>query len=155
MSPFVRRGVKSVMAFFPLHIWKSPLNKWTLDTIDFCILFKWTNYIHKLIGNIYVSPSNEGRHIVLVWFFLLPLPLLHLLLLLLLSEACERNNYLTLRSKVKVQRRSLRYATYRLMIMYPHTKCHWPISKNKNVIRRCVAYRNDLRWTWTFDLKVK
>jgi hypothetical protein len=34
----------------------------------------------------YVSPSNEGRHIVLVWFLLPLLPLL--LLLLLLSEAC-------------------------------------------------------------------
>jgi hypothetical protein len=32
----------------------------------------------------YVSPSNEGRHIVVVWFFL-PLPLL-------LSEACPDHN---------------------------------------------------------------
>jgi hypothetical protein len=38
----------------------------------------------------YVSPSNEGRHIVLVWFFL-PLPLL--LLPLLLSEACPDHNF--------------------------------------------------------------
>jgi hypothetical protein len=37
----------------------------------------------------YVSPSNEGRHIVLVWFFFLPL-----LLLLLLSEACPDHNFL-------------------------------------------------------------
>ena len=38
----------------------------------------------------YVSPSNEGRHIVLVLFFLLlPLPLL----LLLLSEACPDHNF--------------------------------------------------------------
>jgi hypothetical protein len=35
----------------------------------------------------YVSPSNEGRHIGLVWFFLL------LLLLLLLSEACPDHNF--------------------------------------------------------------
>ena len=34
--------------------------------------------------NNYVSPSNEGRHIVLVWFFLLPL---------LLSEACPDHNF--------------------------------------------------------------
>ena len=34
----------------------------------------------------------------------------------------ERNNYLTLRSKVKVQQRSLWYATHRLMVMHPHTK---------------------------------
>ena len=31
---------------------------------------------------------------------------------------------LTLRSKVKVQRRSLQYATHRLMVMHPHTKYH-------------------------------
>ena len=41
------------------------------------------------------------------------------------------DNYLTLRSKVKVPRRSLRYATHRLMVMHPHTKYHWPISKDK------------------------
>ena len=34
----------------------------------------------------YVSPSNEGRHIVLVWFFLLPL-------LLLLSVTCPDHNF--------------------------------------------------------------
>ena len=33
-----------------------------------------------------------------------------------------KNNYLTLRSKIKVPRRSLRYATHRLMVMHPHTK---------------------------------
>jgi hypothetical protein len=43
---------------------------------------------------------------------------------------------LTLRSKVKVQRRSLRYATHRLMVMHPHSKYHWPISKDKNVMVR-------------------
>jgi hypothetical protein len=40
-----------------------------------------------------------------------------------------KNNYLTFRSKVKVQRRSLRHATHHLMVMHPHTKYHWPISK--------------------------
>jgi hypothetical protein len=40
-----------------------------------------------------------------------------------------KNNYLTFRSKVKVPRRSLRYATHRLMVMHPHTKYNWPISK--------------------------
>jgi hypothetical protein len=39
--------------------------------------------------------------------------------------------WLTLRSKVKVTWRSLRYATHRLMVMHPHTKYHWPISKDK------------------------
>ena len=52
-----------------------------------------------------------------------------------------KNNYLTLRSKVKVQRRSLRYATHRLMVMHPHTKYNWPIWKDKK------SYGPDkLRW---------
>jgi hypothetical protein len=42
-----------------------------------------------------------------------------------------KNNYLTLRSKVKVPRRSLWYATQRLMVMHPHTKYHWPIWRQK------------------------
>ena len=33
-----------------------------------------------------------------------------------------KNNYLTLRSKVKVPQRSLLYATHCLMVMHPHTK---------------------------------
>jgi hypothetical protein len=45
-----------------------------------------------------------------------------------------KNNYLTLRSKVKVPRRSLWYATHLLMVMHLHTKYHWPISKDKNVM---------------------
>ena len=51
-----------------------------------------------------------------------------------------KNNYLTLRSKVKVPWRSLRYATHRRMIMHPHTKYHWPISKDKNVMARTRKY---------------
>ena len=47
-----------------------------------------------------------------------------------------KNNYLTLRSKVKVQWRSLRYVTHRLIVMHPHTKYHWPISKDKKVMVR-------------------
>ena len=41
------------------------------------------------------------------------------------------NNYLTLRSKVKFQQRSLWYATHPLMDMHPHTKYHWPILKEQ------------------------
>ena len=48
----------------------------------------------------------------------------------------SKNNYLTLKSKVKVPRRSWRYATHRLMVMHPHSKYHWPISKDKNVTTR-------------------
>jgi hypothetical protein len=44
-----------------------------------------------------------------------------------------KNNYLTLRSKVKVPQRSLRYVTHRLMVMHPHTKYNWPILKAKKL----------------------
>ena len=47
-----------------------------------------------------------------------------------------KNNYLTLRSKVKVLRRSLWYATHRLMVMHPHTKYNWPIWKDKKFMVR-------------------
>ena len=36
----------------------------------------------------------------------------------------ERNNYLTLRSKIKVQPRLLWYATHSLMVMHPRSKYH-------------------------------
>ena len=51
-----------------------------------------------------------------------------------------KNKYLTLRSKVKVPRRSLWYMTHRLMVMHPHTKYHWPIMKDKNVMARTRKY---------------
>ena len=51
-----------------------------------------------------------------------------------------KNNYLTSRSKVKVPRRSLRYATHRLMVIHPHTKYQWPTSKDKNVMARTRKY---------------
>jgi hypothetical protein len=51
-----------------------------------------------------------------------------------------KNNYLTLRSKVKVPQRSLRYAKHCLMVMHPHTKYHWPISKDKNAMARTRKY---------------
>jgi hypothetical protein len=35
-----------------------------------------------------------------------------------------RLNYLILRSKIKVPRRSLRYATHHIMVMHPHTNCY-------------------------------
>jgi hypothetical protein len=63
-----------------------------------------------------------------------------------------KNNYLTLRSKVEVPRRSLRYTTHRLMVMHPHTKYHWPISKDKNVMARTRKYYSKKQ---LFDLEVK
>ena len=47
-----------------------------------------------------------------------------------------KNNYLTLRSKVKVTQRSLWYATHHLVVMHPHTKYHWSIWKDKKVMVR-------------------
>ena len=58
-----------------------------------------------------------------------------------------KNNYLTLRSKVKVPQRSLRYVTHRLMVMHPHTKYHWPIWKDKKVmVRTSFAEKKWKRW---------
>ena len=62
-----------------------------------------------------------------------------------------KNKYLTLRSKVKVPQRSLWYATHRLVVMHPHTKYHWPISKDKNVMARTRKYYLN----FLFDLEVK
>jgi hypothetical protein len=60
-----------------------------------------------------------------------------------------KNNYLTLRSKVKIPRRSLRYATHRLIVMHPHTKYHSSISKNKNVMARTRKYYlKNIIWPW-------
>ena len=61
------------------------------------------------------------------------------------------NNYLTLRSKVKVPRRSLRYATHRLKVMHPHTTYHWPISRQKCYgPDKKILFKKQL-----FDLEVK
>ena len=109
-------------------------------------------WISNFIYRSYVSPSNEGRHIALVWF-VLPLPLLPLLLFpllpllllpllllpllpllllpLLLSEACPDHNLFIFPDRSIVFR----------MWVHDHNAC--------------VAYRNDLRVTLTFDLKVK
>jgi hypothetical protein len=60
-----------------------------------------------------------------------------------------KNNYLTLRSKVKVPQRSLWYVTHRRMVMHPHTNYHWPISKDKNVMawtRKYYLKNNYLTW---------
>ena len=54
---------------------------------EFCVVINKSCPVAKQIWQSfnYVSPSNEGRHLVLVWFFL-PLPLL-------LSEACPDHNF--------------------------------------------------------------
>jgi hypothetical protein len=58
-------------------------------------------------------------------------------------------NYLPLRSKIKVTRRSLQYVTHHLMVMHPHTKYHWPFSKEKNVMARTRKYYlKTIIWPW-------
>ena len=47
-----------------------------------------------------------------------------------------KNNYLTLRSKVKVPQRSLWYATHRLMVMHLQITYNKPIWKDKKVMVR-------------------
>jgi hypothetical protein len=65
-----------------------------------------------------------------------------------------KNNYLTLWSKVKVPQRSLWYATHHLMVMHPHTKYHWPISKDKNVMTQTRKYYSKNNY-FTLRSKVK
>jgi hypothetical protein len=65
-----------------------------------------------------------------------------------------KNNYLTLRSKVKVPRRSLWYATHRPMVMHPHTKYNWPIWKDKKVmVRTSFAEKKQKKWKKKIRLK--
>jgi hypothetical protein len=64
-----------------------------------------------------------------------------------LTDGRIKNHYLTLRSKVKVSRRSLRYVTHRLMVMHPHTIYNWPISKDKKVmVRTSFAEKKQKKW---------
>ena len=56
-----------------------------------------------------------------------------------------KNNYLTLRSKVKVSRRTLWYATHCVMVMHQHTKYNWPIWKDKKVMVRTSKRRGSGR----------
>jgi hypothetical protein len=64
----------------------------------------------------------------------------------------ERNNYLTLRSKVKVQTKVIMVHDTSLMVMHPHTKYHWPISKDKKCYgpNKKILFKKQL-----FDLEVK
>ena len=57
-----------------------------------------------------------------------------------------KNNYLTLRSKVKVPRRSLWYATHRLVVMHPHTKYHWPYQISLTYLEKQKCYGPDKKY---------
>jgi len=63
-----------------------------------------------------------------------------------------KNNYLTLRSKVKVPRRSLWYVTHRLMVMHPHTKYHLTYLERQKCYGpdKKILFKKQL-----FDLEVK
>jgi hypothetical protein len=63
-------------------------------------------------------------------------------------------NYLTLRSKVKVPRRSLQYVKHHLMVMHPHNTYHWLISNEKNCMARTRKYYLKNNYL-TLRLKVK
>jgi hypothetical protein len=58
-----------------------------------------------------------------------------------------KNNYMTLRSKVKVSWRSLRYATHRLMIMHSHTKYHLERQKCYGPNKK-LLFKNTIIWPW-------
>ena len=72
----------------------------------------------------YVSPSNEGKHIVLVWFFF---------------------HFFCFFSAKLV--RTITFLSFQIGQWYLVCECM--------TIRWCVAYRNDLHVTLTFDLRVK
>jgi hypothetical protein len=117
----------------------SPLNAAICTTISYTLWVEW--YYSKNNYLTLKSKSHEGhystRHTAL-W------SCTHIPNIIDLSRRTRKyylkNNYLTLRSKVKVPQRSLWYTTHRLMVMHPHTKYHWPISKDKNVLARTRKY---------------
>jgi hypothetical protein len=106
----------------------------------------------------YVSPSNEGRHIVLVWFFSSAS-----------ASAASASSQRSHHTCFVFPDRSIIFG----MWVHDHKAVcrvlYWPLNSRSNncflnsiylvcgcmTIRRCVAYRNDLRGTLTFDLKVK
>jgi hypothetical protein len=64
----------------------------------------------------------------------------------------ERNNYLTCRWEVKVQTNVIMVRDTPLMLMHPHTKYQWPISKDK----KCYGPNKKILFKKKkFDLQVK
>ena len=92
-----------------------------------------------------MSPLPTKGDIDLVWFFLPLLPLL-------LSEACPDHNFFVFRDISYV---GLWPLTSSNNSNKSNKIVHWQIVRMCMTIRRCVAYRNDLRGTLTFDLEVK
>ena len=95
-----------LITLIKIHNWLlSELNQYTCHGTWFLYVYfvTWSYDVNPVIRVYldrfcnYVSPSNEGRHIVLVWFFL---PLL----LLLLSEACPDHNFFVFRDRSMIFR---------------------------------------------------
>jgi hypothetical protein len=105
--------------------------------------------VRPLPTNIYVSPSNEGRHIVLVWFFL---PLL----LLLLNESCPDNNFFNLGfasvnsqclGDNKLAIPSYPVNKYILLTYLKRQKCYGP---DKKILFKCTWWLQVLWKFWIF-----
>ena len=61
----------------------------------------------------------------------------------------SKNNYLTLRSKIKVTQRSLWYVTHRLMVIHSHTIYHWSIWKEKSYGQdKKILFKKNIIWPW-------
>ena len=114
----------------------SPLNVAICTTISYTLWVEWyylkNNYLTLKV--ITVPDTPHYGHV----------PTYQISLTYLERQKCYgpdkkilfKKQFLTLRSKVKVPWRSLRYATHRLMVMHPHTKYNWPIWKGKKVMVR-------------------
>ena len=123
----------------------SPLNAAICTTISFTLWVEWY-YLKKQLFDLEVK--GQGPMKVITVCDTPPYghaPTYQMSLTYLERQKCYgldkkmvfiKNNYLTWKSKVKVPRRSLWYATHRLIVMHPHTKYHWPISKDKKVMNR-------------------
>ena len=127
-----------LITFIQIHNWLlSELNQLVTVLGFLCVYFVTWSYDVNLVIRVYldrfcnyVSPSNKGRHIVLVWFFLL--------LLLLLLRFCFFSAKLV---------RTITFLSFQIGQLYLVCGCM--------TIRQCVTYHNDLCETLTFDLKVK
>ena len=88
MSPHTPPFLWGTNCFYPVHLSIIKVCTCNYSYLDFVI---W-NSLRLFMLVYYVSPSNEGRHIVLIWFFLPLLPFL-------LSEACPDHNLFVFRDR--------------------------------------------------------
>ena len=124
--------------------------KWWKTIIIISGLLPWHGKNHNTMKTYYIKSKRQTN---LIWTtcrkncfrYLKPMSPLNAAICTTISYTLWvewyylKNNYLTLRSKVKVPQKSLRYATHHLMVMHPHTKYHWPISKDKKILFKLEA----------------